>query len=45
MIDLSKKENWTPELRYVHSTRLVIGFLLGLALGTWYAVLIMKMWR
>lgn len=29
MKDLTKKENWTPELRYVNTTRIIIGFVLG----------------
>lgn len=30
---LSKKENWTKELIYVHKTRLLLGFFLGTAIG------------
>ncbi len=33
MNKLTRKENWTPELRYVHKSRLIIGFLIGLLLG------------
>ena len=33
MKDLTKKENWTPELRYVHKSRLIIGFILGVIVG------------
>jgi len=33
MKDLTKKENWTPELRYVNKTRLLIGLLIGFLLG------------
>ena len=29
MRDLTKKENWTEELRYVNKTRLILGFILG----------------
>ena len=30
---LCLRQNWTPELKYVHQTRLVIGFILGSAMG------------
>jgi len=30
---LKHKENWTPELRYVHRSRLIFGFTLGIIFG------------
>jgi len=33
MKDLTKDENWTPEMIYVHRTRLVLGVILGFILG------------
>ncbi len=33
VIDLTKKENWTKELIYVHRTRLTLGFILGIIMG------------
>ena len=30
---LSKKENWTEILEYVHRTRLILGFVLGILTG------------
>jgi len=33
MKDLTKKENWTLELRYINKSRLIIGFILGFLLG------------
>ncbi len=30
---LSKKENWTEELIYVHRTRLLLGVILGIIVG------------
>jgi len=35
MKDLTKKENWTPELRYVHRSRLIAGTVFGFLLGNW----------
>jgi len=32
-IGLDKKENWTPLLVHIHTTRLSIGFALGLIAG------------
>lgn len=29
MKDLTKKENWDEDLRYVHRSRLLIGFFIG----------------
>jgi len=31
--DLTKKENWTKELRYVHRSRLIVGFIIGVLFG------------
>ena len=33
MPDLTKKENWTPDLRYVARSRLIIGLIAGFLLG------------
>jgi hypothetical protein len=33
MIDLTKKENWTPELLHVHKTAGITGIILGVLLG------------
>lgn len=33
MIDLTKKENWTPELKYVNKSRLILGFIIGFLFG------------
>lgn len=33
MKDLTKKENWTPELIYVHKSRLILGVVLGFFMG------------
>jgi hypothetical protein len=30
---LSKKENWTEELTYVHRSRMILGLFFGLILG------------
>jgi len=30
---LSKKENWTPELIWVHRTRFILGVILGFCMG------------
>ena len=32
-VKLCNRRNWTPELLYVHKTRLLIGFVAGLVLG------------
>jgi len=36
---LSKRKNWTDELIYVHRTRLIFGFLLGLIIGSLSTIL------
>ena len=33
MKDLTKIENWTPELRYVNKSRLIIGLIVGFLFG------------
>lgn len=33
MKDLTKKENWTPELIHVHKTRMFMGFIFGTMFG------------
>ena len=33
--NLTRKENWTDELRYVHITRLIVGFILGIIVAVW----------
>jgi len=33
MKDLTKKENWTSELKYVNKSRLILGLVLGFLLG------------
>ena len=33
MKDLTKKENWTEELRYVNKSRLLVGLIIGFLLG------------
>lgn len=38
MIDLTKKENWTPELIYIHRSRLIIGLVLGFIFGILYSL-------
>ena len=30
---LQDRKNWTPELIYVHRTRLILGFIIGLIVG------------
>ena len=37
---LSKRENWTDELIYVHRTRILIGVVLGLIYGLLFGWLI-----
>lgn len=39
MKDLTKKENWTPELIYVNKSRLIIGLILGFLLGLYTQLL------
>jgi len=36
---LSKPENWTNELKYVHQTRLILGFILGFIAGLLYGTI------
>lgn len=38
---LSKRENWTDELNYVHKTRLVLGFIIGFIIGFGLGVFLM----
>ena len=39
-VDLSKKENWTPQLTYIHRSRLLIGLILGFILGIDFSCLV-----
>ena len=32
-LGLTKRENWTPLLTYIHATRLIIGTILGFIMG------------
>jgi hypothetical protein len=32
-IGLSKRENWTPILIYIHISRIIIGYILGIIVG------------
>ena len=36
---LSKKENWTPMLTYVHRTRFLLGTVFGLIFGIYIGIL------
>jgi hypothetical protein len=40
MKDLTKKENWTPEMVYIHRTRLIFGLLYGVLLASLMAGII-----
>lgn len=42
MKDLTKKENWTEELRYVNKSRLIIGLILGFLLGLWTSIFLLS---
>ena len=33
MKDLTKRENWTEEMIYIHKSRLLIGMIFGIVIG------------
>lgn len=37
---LSNPRNWNKELLYVHKTRLILGFILGLSVGAFLTLII-----